>query len=148
MPSSATAIEQMNGTTAPSTGISRPSAVTVSPDQGRRSCAARIAASSTRTRTNPVVIPAYCTPSSFTTDGTVEGSDVLVVVGSGVGSEVVEAGSDEVGSGDGSDVLGSIAVGSGDGEGEVTAGITTVAKFPLGVPGNVSKETKNCESEI
>jgi hypothetical protein len=140
MPSSATAIEQMNGTTFARTGKSKPSAVTSGTDQGRRSCAARIAASNTRTRTRPVVIPTYCTPSSFTTFCSVEdGSDVLVVVGAGEGSEVCSVVED--GSGEGSAV--SVAVGSGDGEGEVTAGFTTVTKFPLEVPDDVPGKSSN-----
>lgn len=142
MPSSATAIEQMNGTMAPRTGKSRPSAVMPGTDQGRRSCAARIAASSTRTSTRPVVIPAYCTPSSFTTFVSVgDGSAVAVDVGAGEGSEVGSVVED--GSGEGVAGAVSVAVGSGDGEGKVTPGFTTVTKFPLEVADDVSGKSSN-----
>jgi hypothetical protein len=91
------------------------------------------------------VIPAYCTASSFTTVVTVEdGSDVLVCVGSGEGSE--DGSVVEDGSGKGSAVA--VSVGSGEGEGEVTAGIPTITKFPLEVPDDVSnKGTDEGESE-
>jgi hypothetical protein len=60
---------------------------------------------------------------------------VLVAVGSGEGVEVGSVVEDGSGA--------AVSVGSGDGEGEVTAGFTTVTKFPLEVPDDVAGKCSN-----
>jgi hypothetical protein len=101
---------------------------------GRFICAAKIAASRSRIRTSPTVIPANCSPSSFTVSDVGEGEGcavvVTVTVGAGDGSEVAEGCGPLVGS----------VVGSGDGEGEICPSFTTVTTFPLEVPHDVPNE--------
>lgn len=122
-------MKQMNPATEARTGKTRSEAVNLdTPSHGLRICATSTAASRSRHRTNPEVIPAYCCPSSFTSDGP-EGAAVTVCVTVGTGD------------GDGLDVGAAVAVavGSGDGEGEVRSSVTPVAELPLSIPNDVAE---------